>query len=127
MSSKSTWLCAEATPPGGIVATFIDNLVEPTFLALRPTLYWMLFQLRQFLLPRMTEIPSPPSTLAFRSGSGVVAIADIGAGASLVGEPARPATSSETRERAPGCRSRDSTPGMMARSRAWAGPGKFPF
>src|SRR6516165_12586488 len=53
---------AYATPPGGIVATFIDSFDEPTFLALSPTRYWILFQLRQLSPPRITEIPSPPST-----------------------------------------------------------------
>ena len=48
--------------PGGIVATFIESFEAPTFLALKPTRYWMLFQLRQLPPPRITEIPSPPST-----------------------------------------------------------------
>ena len=38
MTSKSTWMCAYATPPGGIVATFMDSFRAPTFLAERPAL-----------------------------------------------------------------------------------------
>ena len=73
MTSKPTWMCAYATPPGGIVATFIDKFFEPTFFADTPGLYWMLFQLRQLLLPRMTLIPSPPSTYRFRSSDSPIA------------------------------------------------------
>src|SRR5258706_3011871 len=67
MSSKPTWICAKATPPGGMVATFIDSLLALTFLAERPALYWMLFQPAQAAVPRMTEMPSLPSTSCLRS------------------------------------------------------------
>ena len=36
MTSKSTWMWAYAVPPGGMVATFIDSCLAPTFLAERP-------------------------------------------------------------------------------------------
>src|SRR5947209_14763894 len=62
-------MCARATPPGGIVATFIESFVEPTFFALIPALYRMPFQPRQSPLPRMTWIPSPFSTYFLRSSS----------------------------------------------------------
>ena len=52
---------APATPFGGIVATFMESFVDPTFLDDIPTLYWMPFQSRQVPLPRMTEIPSRSS------------------------------------------------------------------
>src|SRR4051812_13495401 len=59
-------MCAYATPPGGIVATFIDSFFAFTFLADSPARYWMLFQLRTFLPPfspaRTTLMPSLPST-----------------------------------------------------------------
>src|SRR5262249_41155617 len=71
-------MCAYATPPGGIVATFIDSFEEPTFLALRPTLYWMLFHARQFPPPRITRIPFPPSTNRERSKSASRESAGIG-------------------------------------------------
>ena len=38
MTSKSTWMCAYATPPGGIVATFMDSSFAPTFLPDMPAL-----------------------------------------------------------------------------------------
>src|SRR6185369_14010940 len=50
-----------------MVATFIDSFLALTFLADRPALYWMLFHPRQVPLPRITEIPSCPSTTCFRS------------------------------------------------------------
>src|SRR5580700_4543464 len=58
-----------------MVATFIESFVEPTFLALIPALYWMLFQLRQFPADRITRIPPAPSTFwrkstSVRSSSG---------------------------------------------------------
>src|SRR5258708_37350570 len=67
MIEKPTWMWAKATALGGIVATFIDSLLALTFLAERPALYWMLFQPRQTPLPRMTEMPSLPSTTCLRS------------------------------------------------------------
>src|SRR5512135_1113453 len=67
MTSKSTWMWAPATPPGGIVATFIDSCRAGTFFADSPTLYWMPFQSRQVALRRITEMPSLPSTCCFRS------------------------------------------------------------
>src|SRR3974377_2345955 len=66
MTSKSTWMCARATPPGGMVATFIDSFLAPTFFADMPFLYWMPFHCRQLPLPRMTKMPSPPSMAGFR-------------------------------------------------------------
>src|SRR5690349_13515083 len=60
-------MCAPATPPGGIVATFIDSCRAGTFFAERPTLYWIPFQPRQVALRRITEMPSLPSTKRFRS------------------------------------------------------------
>src|SRR3954447_16635678 len=60
---------AYATPPGGMVATFIESFVEPTFFADSPTLYRMLFQPRQESLPRTTWMPSPASTNCERSSS----------------------------------------------------------
>src|SRR5437868_5218248 len=50
-----------------MVATFIDNRFEPTFLADMPGRYRMPFQLRQLPLPRITRMPSAPSTNCFRS------------------------------------------------------------
>jgi hypothetical protein len=38
MTSKSTWMCANVTAPGGIVAMFIDRCLAPTFLPDRPAL-----------------------------------------------------------------------------------------
>jgi hypothetical protein len=38
MTSNPTWMCAPATPPGGIMATFIDSAVAPTFLPDIPSL-----------------------------------------------------------------------------------------
>ena len=38
ITSKSTWMCAYATPPGGIVATFIDSRLAAVFFAERPLL-----------------------------------------------------------------------------------------
>src|SRR5262245_52825220 len=57
---------AYATPPGGMVATFIDNCFAPTFSADMPILYVIPFQSRQVSLARMTVIPSLPSVLDFR-------------------------------------------------------------
>ena len=67
MTSKSTWICARATPPGGIVATFMDSFFAPTFFADSPVLYWMLFHARVVPLARIDKIPSPPSTGVIRS------------------------------------------------------------
>jgi hypothetical protein len=39
MTSKPTWMCAAATPPGGIVATFIDSCRALVFFADSPDLY----------------------------------------------------------------------------------------
>jgi len=36
ITSKSTWMCAQATPPGGMVAMFMDRCLAATFLADRP-------------------------------------------------------------------------------------------
>ena len=33
MTSKPTWICTNATAPGGTVATFIESSWAPTFLA----------------------------------------------------------------------------------------------
>jgi len=38
MTSKSTWIWAYATPPGGTVATFMDSCLAPTFFADMPPL-----------------------------------------------------------------------------------------
>src|SRR5262245_16367728 len=54
-------MCAAATPPGGIVATFIDNCFALTFFADSPVLYWMPFQPRVLPPPRSTKIPPAPS------------------------------------------------------------------
>ena len=45
------------------------SLVEPTFLALIPALYWMLFQLRQLPAARITRMPPSPSTHPRKSTS----------------------------------------------------------
>src|SRR5262249_48609873 len=50
-----------------MVATFMDNICEPTFFADIPGLYWMPFHERQLPLPRITRTPSPPSTYCLRS------------------------------------------------------------
>ena len=39
ITSNPTWMCAAATPPGGIVATFIDSCRAGTFLPDNPALY----------------------------------------------------------------------------------------
>src|SRR5215831_489001 len=62
ITSKSTWMCAAATPPGGMVATFIESCFASTFFADRPVLYWIPFHPRTAPPPRMTKIPAAPST-----------------------------------------------------------------
>src|SRR5258708_5054162 len=69
MTSKSTWMCARATPPGGIIATFIDSCFAPTFLPDIPSLYWMPFQSRHTPLARIHINPSCPSTFGGRPSS----------------------------------------------------------
>src|SRR6476619_3365370 len=63
-------MCAPATPPGGIMATFIDSSFAPTFLPDIPSLYLMPFQSRHTPLPRIHISPSRPSTLGGSSFIG---------------------------------------------------------
>src|SRR6266550_5516720 len=60
-------MCAYATPPGGIVATFIESCFAPTFFPDKPVLYRIPFHPRVVSAPRMTKMPSFPSTFALRS------------------------------------------------------------
>src|SRR5262245_51458885 len=52
-----------------MVATFIESLVAGQFLPDNPGLYWIPFHLRHVSPPRITQIPSPPSTYCLRSSS----------------------------------------------------------
>ncbi|MFO0959564.1 MAG: hypothetical protein U0800_19370 [Isosphaeraceae bacterium] len=54
---------------GGIVATFIDSLVEPTFWRHMPVLQVMPCRPRQVSLLRLVKIPSRPFTSRARSTS----------------------------------------------------------
>ena len=72
MTSNPTCTCAKATPPGGTTATFIESCLAGTFLADMPILYWIPFQDRATGLPRMTKMPSEPSTCCWRSFESVV-------------------------------------------------------
>jgi hypothetical protein len=67
-------MCANATPPGGIVATFIDRYFEPTFFADMPGLYLIPFQDLQFPGARMTRMPSSPSTQLRNSSSDALLV-----------------------------------------------------
>src|SRR5437867_11906507 len=65
-------MCAKATPPGGMVATFTERCLALVFLPERPVLYRIPFQPRVRPLPRSTTIPSCPSTAVPASASGVM-------------------------------------------------------
>src|ERR1041384_916850 len=72
MTSKSTWMWAKATPPGGMVATFRESRRALVFFPERPVLYRIAFQLLVSPLPRSTAMPCSPSTRVPVCGSGVI-------------------------------------------------------
>src|SRR5258706_7020559 len=55
-------MCAAATPPGGMVATFMESFFAPTFFADSPDLYLIPFHPRTLPPPRIVRIPCAPST-----------------------------------------------------------------